>query len=647
MKRSFILQSVLCFLIASCSVSETDPIVTGDSRQDKDVVFYATLENNPETKVYVDENVKVLWDANDLISIFNKTTANQQYQFQGSTGANSGYFTSVQSNAGTGNQTDLVCAVYPYRESNAVNNGTITITLPAEQTYREGSFGAGANSMISVSDGNQLNFKNVGGYLVLKFFGEGVSVSSIRLEGNNHEKLSGEATVTPSLSTDWVPAVTMSSTAGESITLNCDPPVELGATAEESIVFWIVVPPTQFAEGFKLTVTDEYGNEFVKTAGRDFPVGRNQVRRIVPVEVPPIPSYSIENEKLAAYLDAVDANPYDPADYSYTNMTESLYGGNQSQTNRLDWPKPVPVSWTNPASGNTGKTVLIYNDRERTEPELTIEVSNTSSTTEDVYNLIPGRVYYYSVMNGDSEISRGAFKTTGRRRMIKVGDSPYGKQYANNCRDFGGQITRDGKMIKYGKIYRGSNMDKASNLQKAFLTGYMGVALDVDLRKNDSSNAGNGGNALYDALGLGEMHMAIPYSSWGDLSDAGKMSATLDGILDAVADDKVVYIHCKVGADRTGYVCMLLEALLGLSQGSCDVDYELTSFSGAVEDGIPRTRTGKGNYYYLSVDGTVQGVDYISGFAGTTFQDKAINYVVNTLHIPIEKITSFQDKMLE
>ena len=178
----------------------------------------------------------------------------------------------------------------------------------------------------------------------------------------------------------------------------------------------------------------------------------------------------------------------------------------------------------------------------------------------------------------------------------------------------------------------------------------MKVALDVDLR-SDENTEGTGDGHLYDALGLGDMHTTEMYNSWEQLTTVASMNATLTKILDAVAAGKVPYIHCKVGADRTGYVCMLLEAILGVPQGWCDVDYELTSFSGAVDNGNPRRRNGGTNYYYFSKTEwgktSVRGVDFINTFSGNTFQDKAINYLVNTLGIPQEKITAFQNNMLE
>ena len=50
--------------------------------------FYATLESyaEPDTRVYVDDKIQLHWDANDQISLFNKSALNQQYNFKGNTG---------------------------------------------------------------------------------------------------------------------------------------------------------------------------------------------------------------------------------------------------------------------------------------------------------------------------------------------------------------------------------------------------------------------------------------------------------------------------------------------------------------------------------------------------------------------------------
>ena len=377
--------------------------------------------------------------------------------------------------------------------------------------------------------------------------------------------------------------------------------------------------------------------------------------------------FSVENDKVATYLDLVDAHPYNPpADYSFTHMSAELQNGNTNQTNRLDWPKPVPIQWTTSVSGTP--TVIVYD--ESGQEDKTANVTVTSSTSADIYSLIPGRSYTYVVRNGQTQIGEGGFRTVGRRRMIKVADSPYGRAYANNCRDFGGQITSDGRRIKYGKLFRGSNMDKVTNAQYTYLRQFLNIGLDVDLRANTSGSLGSGDEMLNDPLGLNEGHTSETFGSWSDFANPKsngtyKMTTILTKIFATVDAGKGVYIHCKVGADRTGYVCMLLEAILGVRQGLCDVDYELTSFSGAVDDGIGRWRVGayssggqtlSNNWYYRTRNNTVQGVDYIYNlsvgdfgtvYPNNAFQAKVVNYVVNTLGIPFTTVQAFQNNMLE
>ena len=282
MKKGFYFSSLIGLLVMSCSVQDMDI----ETKPWEDGAFYASLESDfePDTKVHIDENVKIIWDAEDQISIFNKNTLNQQFMFMGETGDNSGFFDFVSSPSGTGSPLNFVCAVYPYRSDTKISSsGVLTLTLPEEEPYREGTFGPGANTMVSITADNLLNFKNVGGYLVLKFYGEGVAVSSIKLEGNNGERLSGKGTMSAAVKS--LPTISMSSTAGTSITLYCEDPVELGASKEDASVFWMVVPPTDFTKGFKLTVTDPDGNVFVKETSANLSIARNGVLRISPIEV--------------------------------------------------------------------------------------------------------------------------------------------------------------------------------------------------------------------------------------------------------------------------------------------------------------------------------------------------------------------------
>ncbi len=283
MKSVFFLQPLICLLVISCSVHEIDTQYMSTSSQD---VFHAYLESysEPDTRVYVNEEIKILWDAKDQISLFNKATLNQKYRFTGNTGDNVGEIEKVSDPFGTGNDLPYICAIYPYLPKTGIDNKyVLTLMFPAEQSYRERSFGRGANVMISVTEEDPLRFKNAGGYLVLKFYGKDVTVSSVTLEGRNDEPLSGEATWKPAVGA--VPDFAFASTAGTSITLTCNDPVTLGETKEEATEFWMVVPPTPFEKGFRLTVTNADEKVFTKETDKSLPIVRNTVLRIAPIEV--------------------------------------------------------------------------------------------------------------------------------------------------------------------------------------------------------------------------------------------------------------------------------------------------------------------------------------------------------------------------
>ena len=268
-------------LVASCSIQEDNFIVP----EPGNTVFHARFEQPAEegTKVYVNEDLQLRWTAEDRVSVFNKTTANQEYIFAGQTGDGEGDFNPVDNGqAGTGNAIEHVVSVYPYQDASIADNEAVTLTLPAVQAYAANSFGPEANTMVSVTADEELLFKNVGGFLKLSLYGEGVKVSSITLKGNKGEKIAGNATVTMPLG--GVPSVSMASDATTSITLNCAEPVALGATAAESVDFWFVVPPVEFKEGFTVNVVHQ-GGMSVKTTDKDIIIVRNKLSKMAPVEV--------------------------------------------------------------------------------------------------------------------------------------------------------------------------------------------------------------------------------------------------------------------------------------------------------------------------------------------------------------------------
>lgn len=293
MKKAFLFVPVLILAFA-CQAEQEDPEVTAtpvETPAEKEPVrFYATVESSDtDSRVYVNEDLKVRWNASDQVSIFAKNTANRQFAFQGADGDNAGYFEEVNASGATGNALSYIYAVYPYAAANSISDvGVFSVTLPQEQAYRAASFGLGANTMVSVTEDNRLMFKNAGTFLTVSLYGNGQTVSKITLQGRNEEKLAGQATV--EMEPSGTPAITMGTgeTVFETVSIVCAEPVAIGTDAESATEFWFVLPPTQFAEGFTITVEDGAGNIYTKTTGKAFNLLRNRVLRMAAFELTPL-----------------------------------------------------------------------------------------------------------------------------------------------------------------------------------------------------------------------------------------------------------------------------------------------------------------------------------------------------------------------
>ena len=354
-------------------------------------------------------------------------------------------------------------------------------------------------------------------------------------------------------------------------------------------------------------------------------------------------SFSLENRALQDYLD--DAISHYSDDDDATNSVMATYASSSvyAAIDRKDCPNPVTIQWTYSAASDA--TVIdIYEDK-TLNTLVWSQNATVKSTSADVYNLIPGRTYYYTVSEGSTIWEKGYFNTTGRRRMIKVSDVEK-KGHANNCRDLGGlEVTDKGtkKAIKYGYIFRGTNMDKTTNAEKSILTSFLNIGMDVDLRNGRASSSGyndDGNSNCYQPFTSGyEVGYISPgFDSFTDLTTASKVKDVLTAIFNTAKSGKASYFHCYIGADRTGYVAMLIEGLLGVSEKDCSIDYELTSFSEAA--GL-RYRTGRPQDYYFR-----QGIAFLRGKTGDTFQDKIENYV-KSIGITQSQIDEFKSIVLQ
>ena len=267
----------------SCTVAEDPEII---NQAFLFPVFEASIEDSC-TKVYADDNLKVLWHREDRVSIFNKNTYNSQYKFDGETGDNSGTFSAVPDNDYVaGNALDYVYALYPYSQNAVISNaGVLSVELPATQSYAECSFGKESNTMVALTADNLLHFKNVCGYLMFKLYGEGLYVSSIRLKAKGGESLAGLASL--NISSEGEPSAEITSNGSDEVVLKCDIPVALGASADSYKEFWFAIPPIKLSQGFTVLVTLGDGRTFEKSYNSPVTITRSHRTRMAPIEVVP------------------------------------------------------------------------------------------------------------------------------------------------------------------------------------------------------------------------------------------------------------------------------------------------------------------------------------------------------------------------
>lgn len=280
--------------------------------------------------------------------------------------------------------------------------------------------------------------------------------------------------------------------------------------------------------------------------------------------------HSLENPGIADYLRDFD---YNPDNYNYHRIFQ--YRGEPYLDERQDWPYGVTL----------GDTTY--------------------------YNLIPGRQYQLQPLHHGQLEPAISIQTLGQLRMLRT-------EGIDNVRDLGGWPTTDGHRLKYGLLFRGTELNtKLSSTNSALHSAHQITDADRDLLLNELHIGAEldlrGSSEIpspISALGKEVVYRNINFS-FTDIDTPANHQALVDCLrflITQLEAGRPTYIHCVWGADRTGLLCMLLEGLIGLKQSDIDKEYELTSFTSN-----SRFRT---NNNYLSA------LQKVTSLPGETLQKK-------------------------
>ena len=250
-KLLFFLASA-ALLAAGCQEEMTNP-----SEQASRLGFNASTENFAViSKTAMDTDRDILWSEGDQLAIFMDSPTASLFKVADETaGTANGRFILIGEQNGKADS-DKNVAIYPYQNDLVCGNTNsgyqiTNIVLPEKQNFVDGSFGNGAFFMAAFSENEDLKFKNISGALKLQLTGS-TTIKSVKLEGNNGEKLAGKATAT--VYTDGtVPSIAMAEDAASAVTIDCGKGVKIKTSTVTTFIF--ALPPVTFSKGFTITLT--------------------------------------------------------------------------------------------------------------------------------------------------------------------------------------------------------------------------------------------------------------------------------------------------------------------------------------------------------------------------------------------------------
>ena len=221
-------------------------------------------------------------------------------------------------------------------------------------------------------------------------------------------------------------------------------------------------------------------------------------------------------------------------------------------------------------------------------------------------------------------------------RGVRI-DEPicWGLKGLRNVRDIGGWTG-----LKTGMVYRGSQLYRVpgepggvDGETRRIVTEVWKLKTDFDLRGSKEWAVRS-----YAKTNLVEFQeMGVP-KLWHKFPSYEKLFKNPQLVGEALRDlakpeTYPTYIHCAGGADRTGSLIYILEALCGVDEADMDIDYELTSFAtifGLRDRNVTLTISFK------------RFKDCFNAYPGSTVSERVANACKTTFGLTDEEIASIR-----
>lgn len=277
--------------LVSCQVEES--LFSGEEIIEETTITIVGHHADGDTKSVLGEGGSVLWMPHDSISVF--------YGNEWTNGWNLKCISDNTSPAGTVSFVGTIpakefmpeqydnyyYAFYPYKSNNYFSGGQVEYDFPAVQFAKKDSFGAKCFPSYARSTNLEMFFYNVCGGIKLTVTKEGVKTISLR--GNSGESISGRGSV--HFENDRPRGEIWYDSDPEDKTITLIAPeggFEVGAA------YYLVIPPTIFAEGFTMTfLTDT--EKAVRVVNKRVEIQRNVFSKLTDADK------SVEYEALPSW----------------------------------------------------------------------------------------------------------------------------------------------------------------------------------------------------------------------------------------------------------------------------------------------------------------------------------------------------------
>lgn len=206
MKKLLLCASVFALMLGSCSKDDTEVAPVNGNNE---VIFTAgmTIGSETRTGIAVDPNnnngTVYTWDVGDMVGVSVAEGKVVPFINIGESGSATAKFTYSENDADYVGEGNAAYFVYPYNEANLVSgrNGQVSLTIPAEQRYRDDSFAPMTAPAVAYSDsfkkGEDYTFKAVTSFIRVPLIGNG-KLKGLKMQienGSGNLKIAGSNVV--------------------------------------------------------------------------------------------------------------------------------------------------------------------------------------------------------------------------------------------------------------------------------------------------------------------------------------------------------------------------------------------------------------------------------------------------------------------